>query len=420
MKKNTNIRRFVLIPTLALACALSAGCMMGAGNATTTSGSTSATAPASAAATATSSTTTAAAMTTLLDTGDVFTSRDLNQSPDLSAATYITVVSGQDVTISDEGIYVISGKATDVTIYVQAAEDAKVQIVLDGVSITNADLPVIYAQTADKVFVTTLAATTSTLEVTGTFADGSAVIQSKCDLVLNGEGTLVIESSDKAVKSSDDLKVTGGTYKISAADDGLAANEAVLIADGTFTITAGDDGIKAENDEDDTEGYIYISGGDITVTAADDGIRATTFMVIDGGDITVSAVEGLEATYIQINGGDISVKATDDGINASAKSSVYTPTIEINGGNVSVDMGQGDTDAIDSNGGLYINGGTVTITAQSPFDYDGVGQLNGSTVIVNGTQITSLSNQMMGGTGDMGTMGAQGGTAPGGQMGGRF
>ena len=75
---------------------------------------------------------------------------------------------------------------------------------------------------------------------------------------------------------------------------------------------------------------------------------------------------------------------------------------------MTIDMGQGDTDAIDSNGNLYINGGTISITAQSAFDYDGTGQLNGGTVTVNGTQITSLTNQMMGGG-----MGGFGGQKPG-------
>ena len=60
-------------------------------------------------------------------------------------------------------------------------------------------------------------------------------------------------------------------------------------------------------------------------------------------------------------------------------------------------MGQGDTDGVDSNGNIYINGGTVDITGNSPFDYDGEGKLNGGTLTVNGTQTTTLTNQMMGG-----------------------
>ncbi len=90
---------------------------------------------------------------------------------------------------------------------------------------------------------------------------------------------------------------------------------------------------------------------------------------------------------------------------------LITPTFEMNGGSLTIEMGSGDTDAVDSNGNLYINGGTLTITAQSPFDYDGTGELNGGTLIVNGQEVTSLSNQMMGG-GQMG--GGQMGSAPGG------
>ena len=60
-------------------------------------------------------------------------------------------------------------------------------------------------------------------------------------------------------------------------------------------------------------------------------------------------------------------------------------------------MGQGDTDGIDSNGNLYINGGTINITANSPFDYDGEAKYNGGTIIVNGEETNTITNQMMGG-----------------------
>ncbi len=401
---------------LALSGVLCAGCIMGAAPASSTGSSSGSSSGSATSAVTTDGTVVAASgMVTLLDVSDQFSNRDLTQAADLTGATRITVVTGQDVTITEEGIYVISGSATDVTITIEAPDDAKVQLVLDGLAVTNTDMPVIYALTADKVFVTTLAGTTSTLQVTGTFAQGSAVIQSKSDLTLNGEGTLAITSSDKAVKCSDDLKVTGGTYVIDAADDGLAANESIRISGGTFTIKAGDDAVKAENDDDDTEGYIYISGGTFRIDSADDGIRATTFMVIDGGDITVTAVEGLEATYLQLNGGNITISASDDGINASEKSSAYTPNVEINGGNISITMGAGDTDAVDSNGNIYITGGTVTISAQSAFDWDGEAVLSGGTVIVNGSEVTSLSNQF-GGMGPGGGMGGWGNPGDMGQM----
>ena len=78
-------------------------------------------------------------------------------------------------------------------------------------------------------------------------------------------------------------------------------------------------------------------------------------------------------------------------------SCAYETTIEINGGNLTIKMGAGDTDGIDSNGNLYINGGTIDITANSPFDYDGESKYTGGTIIVNGEETNTITNQMMGG-----------------------
>ena len=60
-------------------------------------------------------------------------------------------------------------------------------------------------------------------------------------------------------------------------------------------------------------------------------------------------------------------------------------------------MGQGDTDGIDANGNIYINGGTISITANSAFDYDGTAEKKGGTIIVNGSELNTITNQMMGG-----------------------
>jgi len=110
---------------------------------------------------------------------------------------------------------------------------------------------------------------------------------------------------------------------------------------------------------------------------------------------------------VQINGGTVTVNASDDGINASSKSSCYDIVAEFNGGYVTVVMGAGDTDGIDSNGDLYIRGGTVDVTGQSAFDYDGRAEYTGGTIIVNGQQVDSIPNQMMGGRGGMGGFGGR-------------
>lgn len=300
------------------------------------------------------------------DSNEMFSDRDLEQEADLTDAQYITVSDGEDITLSEEGVYVLSGTATDVTVYVEN-EEAKIQIVLDGVSITNSDSPAIYVKAADKVFITTTEGSENTLEVTGEYtADGDtnldAVIFSKDDITLNGLGTLtLITSQGNGISGKDDVVITGGTYVIEAGKHGIEAKDLVAINDGTFDI---------------------------------------------------SAVEGLEATNITINDGTIDIYATDDGINTTSKSTAYDVVTTINGGDINIEMGQGDTDAIDSNGDIYINGGNINITANSPFDYDGQGELNGGTLTVNGQQTTELQNQMMGGQGPMGGQAPSGGQAP--------
>lgn len=336
-----------------------------------------------------------------IDTTDLFTDRDLEQTADVSEATTYTVSDGQTINITSDGVYVITGTASNASIIVEAGDEDKVQLVLDGVTMTNDSTPCIYVKSADKVFVTTTDSE-NTLSVTGTFtADGDtntdAVIFSKDDLVLNGVGVLNIQSSDNGVTCKDDLKITGETINIVCQSDGLEANDSIRIADGEISISTNKDGIHAENDDDDTVGYFYMCGGTLKVKAGDDAVHATTIIQIDGGAIDLSAHEGLEATWIQINDGTINIAASDDAINAGYKSAKISPTAEFNGGYVTIVMGSGDTDAVDSNGNLIITGGTLDITAQSPFDYDGVCQKTGGTLIVNGTETDTISNQMMGG-----------------------
>ena len=347
---------------------------------------------------------TVAAGTPIYDQSELFTDRDLQQTADLTEAVTYAVADGQDITITEAGVYVLTGQAKDVTVYVAADKEDKVQLVLDGLAITNGDAPAIYVKSADKVFVTTAA--DSALAVTGAFlSDGDThtdgVIFSKSDLVLNGTATLTVTSSENGIVGKDDLKVTGGIYRVFAQSKAMEANDSIRIADGVFELTAGTDGLHAEND-DDTTGYIYLGGGTFTIQAGDDGLHATAVIQVDDGELTIAAAEGIEATYVQLNGGTIAISSWDDDINAAQKSKAYRATVEINGGDITIAMGAGDTDGVDSNGDILINGGTVSVTGNSTFDYDGTGTITGGTVIVNGQQVTTLPNQMMGGRGGFG------------------
>ena len=361
---------------------------------------------------------------TSAETSDVydeaFSKRDLSGEYDEAEAIAITLsgssascdsdgvtVNGSTVTITAAGTYLLSGMLNG-TIIVDATKDDKVQLVLNGADISSADFAAIYVKQADKVFVTLADGTVNTLSNGGTFTqiddnNVDAVIYSKDDLTLNGTGTLRISSpAGHGVVSKDELTITNGIYEIAAANHALKGKDSIAIAGGTFTLASGKDGLHSENNDDENYGNIYIAGGTFTIRSADDGIHANTLLTIDGGTFDITAAEGLEATYIQINDGTINISASDDGINAARKSSVCIPTVEFNGGTTTIVMGAGDTDGVDSNGNIIINGGVIDVTGGSTFDYDGAAQYNGGTIIVNGTQVSSIPNQMMGGRGGMG------------------
>ncbi len=307
------------------------------------------------------------------------------------------------VTITEAGTYRLSGELSDGQIVV-SAQDAQVTLILDGVDITAKGTAAIYVAEADKVKIELAEGSENSLRSVGAFSDPAddgidAVIFARDDVTIKGTGALTVESEQgHGIVSKDDLKITGGTITVTAAKKGLCGNDSVEINGGTLRIQAGSDGIHC----------------DTTVT-------------INGGVLDIRAAEGIEGTYVEINDGDITISATDDGINAARKSTDYEVAIVINGGKLSVTMGSGDTDALDSNGSITINGGTVDINAQFAFDFDTTGTLNGGTVTVNGTQVSSITNAMMGGgfggRGGMGGFGGQGGssgTAPfgGGPQGG--
>ena len=285
------------------------------------------------------------AASTASPNSELYSNRDLAQTADTSDAKTITLESGKNTDITAEGVYVIKGNVTETTINVSAPDTAKVQLVLDGVSITNNSAPAIVVKSADKVFITTTASE-NTITVNGAIPesgseDYDAAIYSKSDLTLNGTGTLnVISKVEDAISGKDDLIVTGGTYVIDTADKALEANDNLAFCGGTFTI---------------------------------------------------NAKEAMEGTNVVFDGGSFDIKAADDGINASQNTTGIPVAVTINNGTINIAMAAGDTDAIDSNGDLIINGGTVNITAQSAFDFDGKAELNGGTVTVNGSAVTSIT-----------------------------
>ncbi|MFI3213919.1 MAG: carbohydrate-binding domain-containing protein [Eubacteriales bacterium] len=215
-----------------------------------------------------------------------------------STAENTTVaIEGNTITITEEGSYLLSGVLTEGQILVDAPEDAKIQLILDGVTITNSNSAAIYVKQADKVFVTTESNSENQLQVTiiedeTAETNVDAAIFAKEDLTLNGAGTLIIESiNGNGITSKDDLAVTSGTYQITADSHGLEANNSIRIANGNFTITAGKDALHAD-EEDHTLGYIFIADGEFVIDVQGDAIDSSSQVEILNGDFDVITAGG--------------------------------------------------------------------------------------------------------------------------------
>lgn len=221
---------------------------------------------------------------------------ETNETENAASGAYI---SGNIITITKEGTYVLSGALSEGQIVVDA-DSAKVQLVLDNADITCASSAAIYVKNADKTFITLAEGSENILMNTAeyeTIDDNNidAVIFSKDDLTLNGKGTLTINSEyGHGIVSKDDLKLVGGTYNITAENHALSGKDSVRIAEGTYNLTSGKDGIHSENADDDEKGFVYIASGDFTIESTGDGIDASYVVQIDDGDFDITAGGGAE------------------------------------------------------------------------------------------------------------------------------
>lgn len=240
------------------------------------------------------------------------TKADKSETNETKAASSGVSISGNIITISKEGTYVLSGALSEGQIVVDA-DSAKVQLVLDNVDITCASSAAIYVKNADKTFITLAEDSENILMNTAEYEaiddnNIDAVIFSKDDMTLNGKGTLTINSEyGHGIVSKDDLKLVSGTCNITAKNHALSGKDSVRIAAGTYNLTSGKDGIHSENADDDEKGFVYIASGDFTIESTGDGIDASYVVQIDDGDFEITAGGGAEnatKTHNDMPGGD--------------------------------------------------------------------------------------------------------------------
>lgn len=324
-------------------------------------------------------------------------------------------VENNKVKITAAGTYSIKGTIAEGQIIVDAGEDDKVYIILNGVNITCSNSAPIYIKNAKKAIISLAENTQNSVKDGETYVfedaasdEPNAAIFSKSDLIIIGNGSLNVDANyNNGITSKDDLKIQSGNITVNAKADGLRGKDSVVITNGNITVTAGEDGIKSNNDEDDQKGYVLIEGGKITITAVEDGIQAETNVFVKAGDIAITtgggsakaAVKtetmgrpGMEQTTttqtqevstkavkagvnIIIEGGTFNINSSDDAIHSN-------DNLVINNGTFSLASGD---DAIHSEYTLTINGGTIDITKS----YEGI---ESETITINDGNVKVVSS----------------------------
>ncbi|PTQ82013.1 uncharacterized protein DUF4353 [Trichococcus patagoniensis] len=320
---------------------------------------------------------------------------------------------GSILTITQPGTYILSGTLSEGQVRVETVDEADVQIVLDGATITNSTGAAIYVKSANSATITLAEGTTNTLSdgETYTFEESEdepdATLFSKSDLILNGTGTLVVDANyAHAIKGKDDVTIAEGTYEITSVGDAIKGSDSLFISSGTFTIDAGGDGLQSTNEEEEGKGTLTIESGTFAITAASDGIQAATDLQILGGDFTITtgggsanssteseawgtwaapvaeatittaeettSAKGLKATgALTISGGTFILDTSDDALHTN-------DSIQITGGDFTIASGD---DGIHADNTLTIDDGTININQS----YEGI---EATEITLNGGDIT--------------------------------
>lgn len=232
------------------------------------------------------------------------------------------------------------------------------------------------------------------IETAATFVSYGAESMAAYDL--SEDDFRYIKSGD-TYKKIDDVASKGARYAMIQSAKGIKCGEIKYEIDGTeYAVTKNSnyfiviDGARVKIDSSDdaihtNSGNVLIKGGTLDLTTLDDGIHADELVKIDGGEITVNgSYEGIEGAYVEIGGGTIYIIASDDGINAASDDESVNEHIIISGGTITVDA---SGDGLDSNGTIYVTGGTLivygpTTGADTGLDADGGILIDGGNVFV--------------------------------------
>ena len=310
---------------------------------------------------------------TLLLAGSALADGSITLSPDGSTSTDASVlIDGQNVTITQEGSYQIAGTLDDGALIVESGENAKITLVLGGVSIKNTTGAAIQIGIADDVTIELEEGTTNVLQsgeevdiataTEGEEASGGA-LQSKADLKIKGKGSLTLLGYlNNGIHCTKDLKIKNGNISVTALGHGIKGKKSVTVSGGTVTVTSGKDGITSDETENEEKGFVTIEGGEIIITSAGDGVSAETTLTVTDGVISIisggGSANAQQKTDNMRGWWDFDNSDSDDD-SASCKGLKAGKALVISGGSITIDA---QDDALHTDGDMTISGGECILS----------------------------------------------------------
>lgn len=313
------------------------------------------------------------AVAALLLAGSALADGSITLSPDGSTSTDASVlIDGQTVTITQEGTYQIAGTLDDGALIVESSENAKITLVLGGVSIKNTTGAAIQIGTADDVTIELEEGTTNVLQsgeevdiaaaTEGEEASGGA-LQSKADLKIKGKGSLtVLGYLNNGIHCTKDLKIKNGNISVTALGHGIKGKKSVTVSGGTVTVTSGKDGITSDETENEEKGFVTIEGGEIIITSAGDGVSAETTLTVTDGVISIISGGGsanAQQKTDNMRGWWDFDNSTSDDDSVSCKGLKAGKALVISGGSITIDA---QDDALHTDGDMTISGGECILS----------------------------------------------------------